>query len=80
MVYMNHTELTFQDLLLYCSKKVPENHNNCFDFRHMVETHFLMLAQTLIYMQPVCSSGIKIIGGGGGGEGGGGSGQLLTIL
>ena len=27
MVYMNHTELMFQDILLYWTKKVPENHN-----------------------------------------------------
>ena len=30
MVYMNHTEPIFQDLLLYCTKKVPENHNHFF--------------------------------------------------
>ena len=28
MVYMNHTELMFQDLLVYCTKKVPENHKD----------------------------------------------------
>ena len=27
LVYLNHTELIFQDLLLYCTKKVPDNHN-----------------------------------------------------
>ena len=49
IVYMDHTELIFQDLLLYCTKKVPENHNKFFHFRHGGETHFLVLAQTLIY-------------------------------
>ena len=32
MVYINHMELMFQDLLLYCTKKVPENHNSFFTF------------------------------------------------
>ena len=27
IVYMDHTELIFEDLLLYCTKKVAENHN-----------------------------------------------------
>ena len=27
IVYMDHTELIFQDLLLYCTKKVAKNHN-----------------------------------------------------
>ena len=49
MVFMNHTELMFQDLLLYCTKKVPKNHNHFFHFRHGGETHFLVLAQTLMY-------------------------------
>ena len=48
IVYMDHTELIFQDLLLYCTKKVPKNHNQLFHFRHGGETHFLVLAQTLI--------------------------------
>ena len=49
IVYMNHTELMFQDLLfLYCTKNVPENNNNFFHFCHRGETHFLVLAQTLI--------------------------------
>ena len=30
IVYMNHTELIFQGLLLYWTKKVPEYHNNFF--------------------------------------------------
>ena len=34
MVYMNHTELMLQDLLLYCTKKVPKNHNYFCHFRH----------------------------------------------
>ena len=46
---MDHTEHNFQDLLLYCTKKVAENHNQFFHFRHGGETHFLVLAQTLIY-------------------------------
>ena len=48
MAYMNRMELMFQDLLLNCTKKVPENHNNFFHFCHGAETHFLVLAQTLI--------------------------------
>ena len=48
LVYMDHTELIFQDLFLYCTKKVAENHNKFFHFRHEGETHFLVLAQTLI--------------------------------
>ena len=30
MVYMNHTELIFQDILLYCTKEVQENQNQFF--------------------------------------------------
>ena len=37
MVYMNHTEPIFQDLLLYCTQKFPENHNNFFPFCHGVK-------------------------------------------
>ena len=50
IVYMDHTELIFQDLLLYCTKTVPENHNQFFHFCHGGETHFLVVAQTLIYV------------------------------
>ena len=50
MVYMNYTELMFQDLLIYCPKNVRENHNNFFYFGHGCETNFLVLAQTLIYV------------------------------
>ena len=50
IVYMDHTEPIFQDLLLYCTKKVPKNHNQYIHFCHEGETHFLMLAQTLIYV------------------------------
>jgi hypothetical protein len=50
IVYMGHTELIFQDLLLYGTKKVPENHYHFFHFRHRGETHFLVLVQTLIYV------------------------------
>ena len=49
IIYMDHTELFFQDLLLYCTKKVAKNHNQFVHFRHGGETHFLVLAQTLIY-------------------------------
>ena len=48
MVYMNHTEFFFPDQLFNCTKKVPENHNDFFHFCHGDETHFLVLAQTLI--------------------------------
>ena len=47
---MDHTELIFQDLLLYHTNKVPENHNQFFHFCHGGETHFLVLAQT--FMSP----------------------------
>ena len=30
MVYMDHTEIMFHDLLFYCAKKVPESHNHFF--------------------------------------------------
>ena len=43
MVYMNHTESIFQDLLLYCNKKVPDNHNHFFHFRHGGETHWSLI-------------------------------------
>ena len=49
LVYMDHTKLIFQNILLYCTKKVAENHNNFFHFRRGGETHLLVLAQTLIY-------------------------------
>ena len=49
IVHIDHMELLIQDLLLYCTKKVPENHNNFFHFCHGGETHFLVLARTLIY-------------------------------
>ena len=49
IVYMDHTEPIFQDLLLICTKWLPKNHNNCFHFCHGGETHFLVPAQTLIY-------------------------------
>ena len=48
IVYMDHTELIFQDLLLYCTKKVPNNQNKVFHFCHGIETRFPVLAQTLI--------------------------------
>ena len=47
--YMIRPEFIFQDLFLYCTKKVPKNHNKFWYFRHGGETHFLVLAQTLIY-------------------------------
>ena len=46
MVYLHHTKLIFQNLLLYCTKTVPENHNQLFHFRHGGGTNFLVLAQT----------------------------------
>ena len=49
IVYMDHMEPIFQDLLLYCTKKVTANHNNFFHFCHGSETNFLVLAPTLIY-------------------------------
>ena len=39
----------FQDQIFYCTKKVSKNHNKFWYFRHGGETHFLVLAQTLIY-------------------------------
>ena len=30
IVYIDHTELIFEDQLLYCTKKVTENHNYYF--------------------------------------------------
>ena len=49
IVYMYHMELILQDLLLYCTKKVAESHNQFVHFRHGGETHIPVLAQTLIY-------------------------------
>ena len=40
IVYMDNTELIFQDILLYCTKKVAENHNQFIYFYHGGETHF----------------------------------------
>ena len=48
IVFTDHTELIFQDLLLYCTQKVKENQNQSVHFRHRGETHFLVLAQTSI--------------------------------
>ena len=42
-------EPMFQDLPFCCTKKVPKNHNIFFHFCHGGGTHFLVLAQTLIY-------------------------------
>ena len=49
-LYMIHPEFIFQDLFLYCTNEVPKNHNKLLYFFHGGETHFLMLAQTLIYV------------------------------
>ena len=49
IVNMNQSEHMFQDLPFYCTKKVPKNHNQYCHFCHGGETHFLVLAQTLIY-------------------------------
>ena len=46
---MIRLEFIFQDLFLYCTNEVPKNHNHFGYFRHGGETHFLALAQTLIY-------------------------------
>ena len=48
MGYMNNTELIFQDLLLFCTKKIPKYHNQFVHFRHGGETYVLVLAQTLM--------------------------------
>ena len=53
IVYMDHMALIFQDLLLYCTKKVAENHNQFFQFRHGGETHFLVIARTLISWEAI---------------------------
>jgi hypothetical protein len=45
---MDHTELNFQDLILYGTKNVAKHHNQFFHLRHGAETHFLVLGQTLI--------------------------------
>ena len=49
IVVMNHLEPMVQDLPFYCTKKVPKIHNQFFHFCHGGGTHFLVLAQTLIY-------------------------------
>ena len=49
IVHTNHMEHMFQDLPFYCNEKFPKNHNHFFHFRHGVGSHFLVLAQTLIY-------------------------------
>ena len=46
--FMIRLVFIFQDLIFYCTKKVPKNHNQFWYFRHGGETHFLVLAQTLI--------------------------------
>ena len=38
-----------EDLIFYCTNKVPKNHNQFWYFCHRGETHFLVLAQTLNY-------------------------------
>ena len=47
---MNQMEHMFQDLPFYCTKKVPKKHNQFFHLCHGGGTHFLVLAQTLIYV------------------------------
>ena len=42
----------FQDKIFYCTKKFPKNLNQFWYFRQGGETHFLVLAQTLIYVEP----------------------------
>ena len=46
---MNHMDPIFQDPTFYWTKKVPRIHNQFCHFRHRGGTHFLVLAQTLIY-------------------------------
>ena len=53
IVHMNHMEHMFQDLPFYCTKKDPKTHNHLFHFCHGGGTHFLLLAQTLIYIEGV---------------------------
>ena len=44
----------FQDLILYCTKKVPRNPNQFCHFCHGGGTHFLVLAPTLILVKFGC--------------------------
>ena len=48
-VYMKHLEPLFQDLPFCCTKKVPKNHNQPVHFCQGGGTHFLVLAQTMIW-------------------------------
>ena len=59
IVHMNHMEHMFQDLPFYCTKKVPKNYNHFFHFSHGGGTHFLVLAQTLIYSLQTYQNYIK---------------------
>ena len=45
---MNQMKPIFQFLPFNCTKGAPENHNQFCDFCHGGETHFLVLAQTLM--------------------------------
>ena len=54
IVHKNPMEHMFLDLPFSCTKKVPKNHNYIFSrFRHGGGTHYLVLAQTLIYSETV---------------------------
>ena len=46
---MNHMKHIFQGLPFCCTKEFPENHIHFYHFCHGGETHFLVLAHTLIY-------------------------------
>ena len=46
--YMICLVFIFQNQFFYGTNQVPKNHNQCWYFRHGGETHFLVLAQTLI--------------------------------
>ena len=47
--FMIRLVFIFQDQIFYCTKNVPKNHNKFGYFRHGGETHFLVLAETLMY-------------------------------
>ena len=46
--YMIRLVFFFQDTF-YCTNEVPKKYNQFWYFRHGVESHFLVLAKTLIY-------------------------------
>ena len=59
MIYMDHQfvissvwYLYFR--IFYCTNQVPANHNQFWYFCHGDDTHFLVLARTLIYIEFCC--------------------------